>query len=119
LGLRWYVHNAYLWVWVMAGAVGLVPFLLLYGLFVIRGLLRWRSVKGSIVQRGSGTKAVVLGFTLGIVGQMIGNIVAPNFLQSWSLVIFAIILGANEVIYRLNTGGMAHDSGEPGEDEAL
>jgi hypothetical protein len=100
LGLRWYMHNAYLWVWVMAGAVGLVPFLLLYGLFVWRGLRHWRYMEGNVA--GSGRRAVVLGLTLAILGQMIGNIVAPNFLQAGSLVIFAIILGTNEVIYRFD-----------------
>jgi hypothetical protein len=33
---------------------------------------------------------------------MITNLVAPNFLQAGSLVIFAILLGVNEVIYRFD-----------------
>jgi O-antigen ligase len=100
LGLRWYAHNAYLWLWVMAGAVGLVPFLMLYGLFVWRGLKYWRHIKGNL--GGSGRRAVVLGSTLAILGQMISNLVAPNFLQAGSLVIFAILMGINEVIYRFD-----------------
>jgi O-antigen ligase len=100
LGLRWYAHNAYLWLWVMAGAVGLVPFLILYGLFIWRGLRYWRHMKGSV--GGLGRRALVLGTTLAILGQMITNLVAPNFLQAGSLVIFAILLGVNEVIYRFD-----------------
>jgi O-antigen ligase len=63
LGLRWYAHNAYLWLWVMAGAVGLVPFLILYGLFIWRGLRYWRHMKGSV--GGLGQKGLGAGNDLG------------------------------------------------------
>lgn len=99
LGLRWYSHNAYLWIWVMAGLVGLVPFLWLYGAFLWRGFTRWRRLVNPR------WRAVVLGLTLAILGQMITNIVAPNLIQSWSLVVFAIILGINEVVFRLEGTG--------------
>ncbi len=118
LGLRWYAHNAYLWVWVMAGVVGLAPFLVLYGLFVWRGIQRWRHMQADV--GGSGRRAVVLGLTLAILGQMISNIVAPNFIQAGSLVIFAIILGTNEVIYRFDeTLGTADGTWAPGFPETL
>jgi O-antigen ligase len=94
-GIRWYVHNAYLWVWVDMGLIGLIPFVGLLLWVVIRGLTRWQKIKDGFV------KAFVLGSSLGILGQIITNVVAPNFLQDWSLVVFAIIFGLNELIYRL------------------
>jgi hypothetical protein len=43
-----------------------------------------------------------LGFGTGYLGMMISNIVAPNFVQSWALIIYPVAMGVNEVIYRLN-----------------
>lgn len=94
IGLRWYVHNAYLWVWVMMGLMGLIPFVWLYARVLTRGFARWRKIDDPKL------RVVVLGSTLGILGQAIGNVVAPNFIQSWSLIVFAIILGINELIYQ-------------------
>jgi len=94
IGLRWYLHNAYLWLWVQAGLVALVPFLWLLGSAIGRGLRRWRRLPDPQLQ------AIVLGNTLALLGQAISNLVAPNFLQSWVLVVFAILLGVNEVILR-------------------
>ncbi len=94
IGLRWYIHNAYLWVWIDMGLVGFIPFLWLYAVFIIRGLTRWRKITDPNL------RAVVLGSTLGVLGQAISNIVAPNFLQTWVLIIFAVLMGINELIYR-------------------
>ena len=93
-GLRWYVHNVYLWVWVDMGVFGLIPFLWLLVQVLIRGFTRWRSIDDLRLQ------AVALGITLGILGQAISNFIAPNFLQSWGLVIFPILFGVNEVMFR-------------------
>jgi O-antigen ligase len=95
-GLRWYVHNAYLWVLVDLGTLGFVPFLWFYAAAIWRGLARWRTV------RDAGLRALALGITLGILGQAITNLVAPNFFQSWALSVFPILLGVREVILRAN-----------------
>ncbi|MHB0875980.1 MAG: O-antigen ligase family protein [Anaerolineae bacterium] len=94
IGLRWYMHNTYLWVWTTMGLVGLLPFMALYGLAVARGMLLWRRMRDPQLQ------AFTLGITLGIFGQGLSNIVAPNFVQSWTLVVFAVMLGMNELAYR-------------------
>jgi O-antigen ligase len=96
LGLRWFMHNAYMWVLVISGIIGFVPFIGLYLVFVARGLSRWRAIR-DVKLRG-----VCLGFTMAMIGQMITNLVAPNFVQSWSLAVFATMMGVNEVIYRLD-----------------
>lgn len=94
VGLRWYIHNAYLWVWIYTGLIGFIPFVWIYVAFLVRGFTRWRKVTDSKL------RVLVLGFTLGILGQAICNFVAPNFVQSWVLFVFALILGVNEIIFR-------------------
>jgi len=88
------MHNVYLWVWVMMGFIGFIPFAWLYASFLRRGFTRWPKIGDPKL------RAVVLGFTLAILGQAISNLVSPNFIQSWALIVFAIILGINELIFR-------------------
>jgi O-antigen ligase len=95
--LRWYIHNSYLWVWIDMGLIGLIPFLWFYLAAIIKHLLQWRRIRDSKLQ------AVMLGGSLGILGQSISNLVAPNFIQTWILVIFPIVIGMNEVILRLDS----------------
>jgi O-antigen ligase len=97
--IQWYIHNAYLWVLVDAGLIGFIPFICFYALGVLRGLRFWRSIGDSRF------RVTVLGFTLGVLGQAISNIVTPNFFQNWVLVIFPILLGMNEVIFRKQNEG--------------
>ncbi len=94
IGLRWYMHNAYLWVWTMMGLMGFMPFIWLYSSFLVRGFTRWHRIGDPKL------RAVALGFTLAILGQAISNLVAPNFVQSWILIVFAIMLGISELIFR-------------------
>lgn len=94
IGLRWYNHNAYLWVWIDMGLIGLIPFIWLCARFLVRGFTRWRKIVDPKL------RPVVLGFTLAILGQAISNVVAPNFMQNWVLIVFAIIWGINELIFR-------------------
>jgi O-antigen ligase len=92
--LRWYIHNSYLWVWIDMGLIGIVPFVWFYAASIIRCLKNWRKVVDSRL------RAFVLGSTLGVLGQSISNFVAPNFIQSWVLAIFPLVIGMNEVILR-------------------
>lgn len=92
--LRWYIHNSYLWVWIDMGLIGIIPFVWFYVAAVIRNLRYWRKVGDSRL------RAFVLGSTLGVLGQSISNFVAPNFIQSWVLAIFPLVIGMNEVILR-------------------
>ena len=112
LGLRWFLHNAYLSVWVRHGLLGLIPFVWLYGAYLWRGLVRWRRIPDPR------WRTAALGFTLAMGGQMISNIVAANLIQSWSLIVFAIMLGVNELIYRWelpsSRGGRAQGQSENG-----
>ncbi|MBI5931819.1 MAG: O-antigen ligase family protein [Chloroflexi bacterium] len=94
--INWYVHNSYLWMTVMMGLSGLVPFLWLSLQYILRTLWRWTEL------RDDEFIGVYIGFGVGYVGMMISNVVAPNFVQSWSLIIYPLAMAVNEVIYRLN-----------------
>jgi len=89
-GLRWYIHNGYLWILVQTGLVGFVPFILMYSVTVWRGLHGWRKAHDPQQQ------ALLLGLSLALLGQMISNLVSPNFIQSWSLLTYAVALGLIE-----------------------
>jgi len=94
--LIWYCHNAYMWIWVKMGTPALLVFLWLCAVFVRRGLRLWRRIADS---KG---RAIVVGFTLAFVGQMVSNLVAPNFIQNWVLVVYPITMGVNELLYKWN-----------------
>jgi O-antigen ligase len=98
IGLRYYIHNVYLWVWVDMGLVGLIPFVWLIGCAVIRGFARWRKVSDPKM------RVAALGITLAVFGQAISNLVAPNFFQTWSLFVFPLLMGVSELIYSQDLG---------------
>ena len=107
-GLRWYIHNAYLWVLVDMGVFGFLPFIWFYAAAIYRGLAHWRRVKDAHL------RALSLGITLGILGQAITNLVAPNFIQSWALAVFPILIGVREVILRKDIREVASPENTPG-----
>jgi O-antigen ligase len=88
----YYLHIAYLSIWLKTGLLGLIPFLWLSLRFLLRGFQHWREIQDSYL------RATVLAFTLAYLGLMISNIVAPSFIQDRSAMIFGVIMGVNEVI---------------------
>jgi O-antigen ligase len=91
-----YVHNGYASVLLKMGLVGLIPFLLMIIVFIFRGFRLWKQVKNPFFQ------AIALGLTTGLVGLLIANISDPRFTGNayWTPV-FGVVIGINEVIYRL------------------
>ncbi len=100
-GLTWYCHNAYVWIWVKMGTLGLGPFLWLCFAFLYRGFRNWRRIPDVT------WRAIVLGFTLAFVGQMVSNLVAPNFIQSWVLIIYPVMMGINELVFKWSNADKA------------
>jgi O-antigen ligase len=93
-GIRWYIHNSYLWVLIDMGVIGFIPFILLYGIALIRGFKYWNRVSDPMFS------VILLGGSLGIFGQAIGNVVAPNFFQSWMVIVFVATMAINELIIK-------------------
>jgi O-antigen ligase len=94
--LDWYAHNVYLWIAVMMGMVGLIPFLWLCMAYVLRSLRQWRAI------RPDSLRGPYLGFVMGFIGMMVSNLVAPNFLQTWSLTIYPVMIAMGENILRFS-----------------
>ena len=94
-----YIHNAYLWLWLKTGLLGLFAFLWLSFRFMSRGFRYWRSIPDHFL------RAIILGLTLMYLAMLISNLVAPTLVQSLSSAVFGVILGINEVIYSFQTSG--------------
>jgi len=93
--LDWYAHNAYLWIATMMGVVGLLPFLWLCVVYVYRSFRYWREIPDGIF------RGTYLGLGLAFLGMMVSNLVAPNFVQAWSLTIYPVMMGISERILRI------------------
>jgi O-antigen ligase len=90
-----YIHNAYLYIMLHMGLLGLIPFLWFYMLFVIRGFRNWRKVEDPFLRASS------LGITLSGLGLAIVSILEPKFMELFSIVVIAVIMGINESIIKL------------------
>jgi hypothetical protein len=93
--LQTFIHNAYAWLWLKAGIVGLISYLCLGTVFVVRGLRNWSRVEPGLLQ------ATTLGFSLAYLSLAASNFVAPFFVQDWSLALIGVMFGINEVAYAL------------------
>ncbi len=94
--LTGYMHNAYLFILVDLGIAGFVPFIWFSALFLFRGYRLWQRVKDKVFM------AVVLGFTLSYVTVLIASIASPMFMAWYWTPVLGVMLGVNEVIYRLD-----------------
>lgn len=91
-----FTHNGYLWILVKMGLAGMLPFVLLMGLYIVRGLRQWKRVRHPFYQ------PLALGFTLAFIGLLVGNLAEPRFVENWKwTTAIAAVMGINEVIYRL------------------
>jgi O-antigen ligase len=93
--LQSYLHNGYLWILIKLGIAGLIPFLWFSYVFVRRGIIYRNRVEDNFL------RAVVLGSVCSYLGIAIGNIAAAHFMENWEVSVFALSMGINEVIYRL------------------
>lgn len=91
-GLRWFIHNAYLWIAVLTGLAGLLPFLALSGLFLFRIWYFWRGIEDDFL------RAMYLGLGLSFLGQMISNNTQPTFFDGPAQSIYPVMMGLCESI---------------------
>lgn len=98
-GLRWYIHNAYLWITVLIGFAGLLPFLALSALYLFRTAFYWRSIDDPFL------RAVYLGLGLSFLGQMISNNTQPTFFDGPGQSIYPTMMGVSEAIFYITRRG--------------
>ncbi len=93
--LRDWVHNAHLWILLKSGLLGYAGILWLSAVFLKRGFMLWRRIP-DLKLRG-----MVLACTVTYVGTLIVSIVEPYLvIEHWTPVI-GIMMGMNEVAFRL------------------
>jgi len=90
-----YIENGYLYIAVMMGLVGLLPFLWLCAAYLLRVLHHQHEIKDD------GLRAIYLGFGASFLGMVACNVVSPTFVIGSRLVFFPLAMAICEVILRL------------------
>ena len=90
-----YVENGYLYIAVMMGLVGLLPFLWLCAVYLLRVFQHQREI------RDDSLRAVYLGFGAAFLGMLACNIASPTFVIGSRLVFFPLSMAVSEMILRL------------------
>jgi O-antigen ligase len=90
-----YVENGYLYITVMMGLVGLLPFLWLCVTYLLRVFLHQHEIQDD------GLRAVYLGFGAAFLGMVACNIATPTFVSGTRLIFFPLAMGISEIILRL------------------
>jgi O-antigen ligase len=91
---RW-IHNGHVWIMMKTGLLGYFFFACFSIVFLVRGLKYWKAVPDPRLQ------ATVLGFTLAYIVILISSVVNANIMISYWTSIVGVMMGINEVIYRI------------------
>jgi O-antigen ligase len=93
--LTGYVHNAYVFILLDLGLFGLITFLWLSLVFLIRGFRNWVLIQDQYL------KAIALGFTLSYLCCLLVGVANPIFFTWFWTPVLGLMFGLNEVIYKL------------------
>ena len=88
---RRYIHSGFYWLLLRTGGIGFLSMLAMMTAVVARGVKYWRVVPNGVY---------VLGFTLAIVGMLIGNWVEPLISEWYWTGVTATLMGLNEIAFR-------------------
>jgi O-antigen ligase len=91
-----FLENGYLWIAVMMGLVGIIPFLWLCVTYPLQVYKHYREIISDEL------RAVFLGFGLGFLGLAVCNFATPFFVIGGRLIFFPIAMAICEIILRLN-----------------
>jgi O-antigen ligase len=90
-----YIENGYLYIALYMGLVGLIPFLILCMIYLIRSLQYQNKIMDDDL------RAVYLGFGLAFLGMLACNIFSPTFVFGTRLIFFPVAMAISEIILRL------------------
>jgi len=96
-----YVENGYLYITVMMGLVGLLPFLWLCMAYLIRIYQHQREIRDDYL------RAIYLGFGAAFLGMAACNLASPTFVIGTRLVFFPVAMAICEIILRVEREKMA------------
>ena len=97
-----YIENGYLYIVLMMGLVGLIPFLWLCIAYLLRVFRNQHKI------RDNDLRAVFLGFGASFLGMVACNIASPTFVIGTRLIFFPLAMAINEIILRLEKDEGAH-----------
>jgi O-antigen ligase len=80
------------------GILGYLLLVLVFLLFLRHSLANWRRVRDPYL------RAIVLAFAVTVIGLLPATIVNPIFSENYWTPLLGIMMGINEVLYRLHTG---------------
>ena len=90
-----YIENGYLYIAVMMGMIGLLPFLWLCLTYIFR-VFQTRSEI-----RNDGLRAVYLGLGASCLGMLACNLASPTFVIGTRLIFFPVSMAISEIILRI------------------
>lgn len=90
----WYVHNAYLYLWLKLGLPGLVAFLAWYVTVIVHGYRAYRANEDAFV------KPLLLSVTSIMLAMIPLSITSPQYIQKDSILFLALAMGFIEIAYR-------------------
>jgi O-antigen ligase len=90
-----YIENGYLYILVMMGFVGFIPFLWLCAAYLLRILRHHHEIKEESL------RAVYLGLGAAFLGMLVCNFVIPAFVFGSRLIFFPLAMAISEIILRL------------------
>ena len=90
-----YIENGYLYIALMMGLVGLVPFLWMCAAYLLRVIRHQHEI------RDDNLRAVYVGFGAAFLGMAACNIVTPTFVIGSRLIFFPLAMAVCEIILRL------------------
>lgn len=99
--LTFYVHNVYLWITTDMGLPGLLLFLWFYIGFLWRAFRHRNNIEDDYL------RSAVVGFMLSGAGIALMAFVNPVFMQWFSIVVIAVMMGLTEAIIRINGNELA------------
>jgi hypothetical protein len=88
---RRYIHSGFYWLLLRTGGIGFLSMLAMMTAVVVRGFRYWRIAPNGVY---------VLGFTLAIVGMLMGNWVEPLISEWYWTAVTATLMGVNELSIR-------------------
>jgi len=94
--LTHYIHNGYLWIIMKMGLIGFLVFFWFYLRFLFRCFSNWKNIEDVIL------KSAVTGFMLSGTGILLAVMVNPIFMQWFSIVVIATMIGLTGAIIRIN-----------------
>lgn len=91
---RGYLHNAHLWILLKAGLLSYICLIVAFFISVRRGIKYYRYLHDPRM------KAIVLGFSLSLIGILTSALVDPILTDLAWTPVFGVMIGITEVIYR-------------------